>query len=193
MVMEMRLKWTGGRIGNGYTVMHFRESDVATMDIVSQKIADNVHAALKATNSIVERIPNDVQISIDSEIRNLDTTTGTLLSIHAVDAHEALVGRQPGSFAAPSGAYTTLSTSAVVGGKRLKGRIFWVPLASLAFTESGSVGPTTIGMADATVNAFRDAPGFYTLSVWSRTHGVQADVAAVNTSSRTGTLRTRND
>lgn len=194
---EYRAVWnvTGG--GVGYSVFHVREPLGSGISDSANNFAADLRAGLVTLGG---DLPNDVTISFESEAREIDTATGNLLGVHAVTPPANVVGIQTGTYAAPSGAKVELITGAIVGGRRLKGRTFIVPLAGTSYENNGMVSAGAIGRLNTAFNMFRDAVGEYSLAVWSRPQGaptpragVLADVLSVAASQKAAILRSRRD
>jgi hypothetical protein len=189
-MFEYRAVWqvTGG--GTGYSVFHVREAVTPSIATAAQGFADDLRAGL---NSLGGDLPNDVTISFESEAREIDVSTGTLIGVHGVTAPANVVGIQTGVYSAPSGAKVDLNTEAIVAGRRLKGRTFIVPLASTSYSDSGQVVTGARGRLVTAFEMFRDETDLYSLAVWSRTHGILADVVSVAASAKAAVLRSRRD
>jgi len=196
-MFEYRAVWnvTGG--GVGYSVFHVREAGIEPLALSAEAFADDLRAGLA---TLTGDLPNDVSISFESEAREMDVATGTLVGVHAIDAPSTVNGLGSGVYAAPSGAKVNLSTSAIVAGRRLKGRTFIVPLIGTAYSDSGRIAPGTLSRLGTAFEAFRDNPGNYSLAVWSRPQagpparaGTLADVVSVAPSLNAAVLRSRRD
>lgn len=189
-MFEYRAVWnvTGG--GVGYSVFHVREANTVSIDIAATTFATDLRAGL---SSLGGDLPNDVTISFESEAREIDVTTGTLIGVHAVTAPANVVGIQTGTYSAPAGAKVDLITSSIVSGRRLKGRTFIVPLAGTSYADNGQVASGARGRLTTAFEMFRDDPATYSLAVWSRTHGILADVISFSPSLRSAVLRSRRD
>ena len=196
-MFEYRAVWsvTGG--GTGYSVFHVREPTGVNIEASAEAFSDDLRAGLVTLGG---DLPNDVTISFESEAREIDVETGTLLGVHAVSPPASITGVQTGVYSAPSGAKVELLTGAVVAGRRLKGRTFIVPLASTSYSDSGRVSSGAIGRLNTAFEMFRDAVSAYSLAVWSRPKtgegaraGFLADVIAVSASTNAAVLRSRRD
>jgi hypothetical protein len=189
-MFEYRAVWsvTGG--GVGYSVFHVREGVTPSVATAAQGFADDLRAGLA---TLTGDLPNDVSISFESEARELDVSTGTLVGVHAVDPPSDVAGIGTGVYAAPSGAKVDLNTEGIVAGRRLTGRTFIVPLIGTAYTDGGLIASGTRSRLNTAFEAFRDEVDLYSLAVWSRTHGILADVTSVSASLKAAVLRSRRD
>lgn len=189
-MFEYRAVWsvTGG--GVGYSVFHVREAGLSSVAAEAQIFVDDLRAGLVTLGG---DLPNDVTISFESEVKEIDVPTKALIGVHAVTPPASITGVQTSTYAAPSGAKVDLITNAIVAGRRLKGRTYIVPLIGSSYADNGQISSGARGRLNTAFEAFRDQPGAYSLAVWSRTHNVLADVAACSASTRAAVLRSRRD
>lgn len=185
-MLQYRARWSGGRIGSGYSV--FNVDGAIGNDL--QGVADEIRLWFSSRSSA---LPNDVTISFEAEVKEL-TVAGNLISIGAVTAPGSVTGGYSGDWSSSSGRVVRWTTADVVGGRRLIGHTFLVPSAQ--FTDSsGSVLAGTIS-ADATAHAALIAglSGNGTpLVVWSRRYATTGEVTLGQTLARPVSLRSRND
>lgn len=187
MPLEYTARWTGGRIGSGATVFHFRPvGGAAGAQAAATACRDFI-------NAIRAYLPASVTVSFDPEARLL-SVDGTLEAVYPIVPPAAVVGSGPTTFANGTGVLIRYSTAAIAAGRRLQGRMFLVPAVSGVFAV-GEVTAAVRGAIDAAGATFLTAlnsagPG---LVVWSRTAQVFADVTAIQTQSRPTVLKTRND
>jgi hypothetical protein len=189
-MFEYRAIWNVQGGGTGYSVFHVREAGIEPISASAQSFANALRTGF---NSLVARLPDDVIINFDSEARELNVATGTLIGVHGVTPPSNVVGTASGVYAAPSGARVDLITSGIVAGRRLRGRTYMVPLAGSEYTSTGLVAPATRTALNSAFNTFRDNPGNWSLAVWSRTHGALADVISVNAPGEVAILRSRRE
>jgi len=140
-------------------------------------------------------IPNDVVISFSSEVLNLDTSTGQLEGVLTVTPPGNVFGQNTASHAAPAGARIAWTTPAIVAGRRLRGATFIVPISSGAFDTDGTLTSGVQTTLNAAALDFRSTGVFTSVqpSVWSRTHGIQADITGHQVPDRVAVLRSRRD
>lgn len=189
-MFEYRAIWNVQGGGVGYSVFHVREAGLSSISAEAQIFADDLRTGLF---SIAGMLPDDVQITFDTEARELNVVTGALESVGSVDAPAAVTGASAAVYSAPSGARVDLITESIVAGRRLRGRTYMVPLYSTAYTTNGSISSGAQSSLEGAFETFRDQAGAYSLAVWSRTHGVLADVASVNVPSEAAILRSRRE
>ena len=189
-MFEYRAVWNVQGGGVGYSVFHVRESPVTTIGAASQQFATDLRAGF---NSLVTRLPDDVVINFDSETRELDVATGTLIGVHSVTAPATVTGTSTGTYSAPAGARVDLITGSITAGRRLRGRTYIVPLSGDSFTNIGTVSSAAQTLLETAFQMFDGVPNVYSMGVWSRTHGVIADVTSVNVPSESAILRSRRE
>jgi hypothetical protein len=189
MPMQYRVNWSGTTGGAGVSVFNARWS-VGSLGSL-QPFADAVRVFFDSLKAIV---PNEVSWTFPAEVQEFDTSSGQLKSVHAVTAPASVSATSSGSFAHASGARIDWHTPAIVNGRRLRGRTYMVPLVNTSFGPDGLVTTTArttlTNAGNALINALA-TPG--SLAVWSRTHGILADVQSPHVSSLGSVLRTRRD
>jgi hypothetical protein len=145
MFYRVRCAWTGGITGPGVSTFFF---DPAATDLT----------ALKSWfNSVSTWIPNTVTITIPANVDQVDETTGNILGGTTLLGNGTAVGSAtPAAFSLVSGALVQWYTSDVVNSHRVRGRTFLVPLAGVAYGNTGQVSAgvlSSIITANATFRA----------------------------------------
>ena len=190
-MFQYRAIWQVPGGGTGYSVFHVRESPGAPIGTSVQLFADAVRLGFTSFSGI---IPNDVQISFDTEAIEMDVSTGQLTGVHGVTAPAPITGGSAASWAPPVGARVDLLTNSVVAGRRLRGRTFIVPLGSSAFSvDTGQILTSARDDMNEGFEVFRDDALNWSLGVYSRTHGVLADVTQCSANIEAAVLRSRRD
>jgi hypothetical protein len=189
-VFEYRAIWNVQGGGTGYSVFHVREASTSGVAAAAQTFAADLRTGFQ---SIVAHLPDDVILNFDSEARELDVATGQLLAVHAFTAPTAVTGSSTAAYSAPSGARVDLVTAGIVAGRRIRGRTYLVPITSLDYTTTGTIQSTARTAFNACFDTFKGRSGVYSLGVWSRTHGVIADVVTCSTPSEAAILRSRRE
>jgi len=188
-ISEYRVQWTGGRIGEGFTVLHLGISGAGVPMAPVNTAIRNWFTALRAT------IPDDVNWVFPTEMRQFDEATGTLESVLPIPQATGLAGSAGGAYLSGVGRLVKWTTGSVVNGRRLVGHTYLVPSVASAGTDLGSISPTVItsdNVAHAALIAALAAESA-PLVVWSRTGGTEAIVSSGSTLSRPTTMRRRND
>lgn len=187
MVAEYTVRWNGGRIGLGASVFHFGGTDSPSAAFAA------ANAIRSFFDTIKPLLPNTIQITPDPEIRNM-TAAGVLTSVVSFTPPATVVGTGTGAWTNGSGGMIRWTTASVVGGRRLLGRTFIVPLNGSSFT-GGNLTSAAIGSIVAAGNTLQSAmtANGTPLQVWSKKNAVTSDVIGNAVPSRPSTLRTRND
>lgn len=189
MVLESRIVWTVPGGGVGYSVFHH-------LGVGSQPKADAITTALRALiTAVLPSIPNEVSMVPDSEVRELSTIDGSLISTWAVNPGAVQQGSNAGNFMGAAGLRVDADTNIIVAGRRLRGRTYWVPVASAAFSTGGAVLPAQQTLFVNAMNAFRASVAAVAAepAVWSRTHGVAYQVSTYSVPALGAVLRSRRD
>jgi uncharacterized protein (DUF2342 family) len=192
--LEYRVEWNGTAItGPGISVFHGRTDGVATTGAAAQSLANRVRTFWDAVKGLV---PGGVTWTFPNEVTELDTSSGVLLGVHAVTSPADVVsGGASSSHSRPSGGRVDWNTSAVVAGRRLRGRTYIVPLTGAQYDSAGSLSTTCIATLESAATTYRSTGVFTeaTPVVWSRTHGILADVIGSSVTDRASILRSRRD
>lgn len=193
MPLEYRTEWVVTSSSNtGTSVHHGRAVTGSTPEQGAQALADRVHAFWA---TVAASMPNDVQISFPSEVVDVNTTTGLLTAVYEVTPGALVTGGSTLEFAAPVGARAEWRTPAIVAGRRLRGRTFMVPLAGGAFATDGGLDETTRAFLQDAADDYIDNSVFAAVQtvVWSRTHGILADITSAFVPDEAAVLRSRRD
>lgn len=193
MVLEYRPEWQVGTSSNtGFSVHHGRSAALVTASEGAQDLANKVGAFWTALTS---QMPEDVEISFPSEVLDINTSTGVLEDVLTVTPPSAIQGVVTGTFAAPAGARVEWRTSAIVAGRRLRGRTYIVPIAGGAYDGNGTLDPASRTVMQEAADDYWDEGLFSDAvpTVWSRTHGVQADISQALVPDEAAILRSRRD
>jgi hypothetical protein len=191
---EYRVEWNGSVItGAGISVFHSRGDGVATNATTAQSMADRCRTLFDGIKALV---PTGIIWTFPNEVTELDTATGVLTDVHSITP-PADVSSSAGStsYSRPSGGRVDWNTSAIVNGRRLRGRTYFVPLAGSTQDGTGGITTTAIATLETAANAYRNT-GVFTAAtpvVWSRTHGIVADIIGSSVIDRCSVLRSRRD
>lgn len=194
MPVEYRVQWAGTSItGPGVSVLHARTSGGATTSQCAQALADRARTFFDAVKAMV---PAGVTWSFPPEATELDTATKQLIGVHAVTSPaDVLSTGAASSWSRPSGGRVDWLTTAIVNGRRLRGRTYLVPLTTGSYDATGSIATTAIATLETAAAAYRNT-GVFTASqpaVWSRTHGILADISGSNVPDLVTVMRSRRD
>lgn len=190
-MLRVKSVWTGFTGSPGFTNFYFGyTSDLTGANsavTATQQFWDQVHTAL----------PAGVAVQASQEVEVVDPANGDLLStITATAASPSWVGTVAGPYAAPVGAVINWKTSAIHSGRRVRGRVFLVPLGGDRFQSDGTLlDATRTQLLSAGNNLATGA-----LSVWARPKGpppvvagAEYDVNGVSVPDKACILRSRRD
>lgn len=190
-MQRTRLLWEGLSGGLGYSNFYSRVADPGQHDpsLAAQDIANFL-------NEIRLRIPGDVTWRFETDIPVISDVDGEAQDFLVLPAQPTFT--QPGgsgTYAAPTGAVVTWNTGTTIGGRRLRGRTYLVPMVSSTFEGDGTLSASAITtLADAAAHLYstntaqhlvwsRPAPGRAGTSWPIQSHSV-ADKAAILRSRR---------
>jgi len=152
---------TGGRIGTGFTNFFF-----STGAGTAQLAADAMRAFLSSAYSAGGKLPNGCLITFPTVVDTIEATNGQLTSNTPITAPVQITGSDTGPYAAVAGACVTWRTGDFVGGKRVRGRTFLVPMGALGFQNNGTLDdPTVSGISTAASTLVAATPEFV---IWRR-------------------------
>lgn len=192
MVIEYRVNWEGPVGGPGVTVFHGRPSNSGFDQEASEDLAARAHAFF---DDIKALIPAGYTLSFPGEAIELNTTTGVLEDVYTFTPPADVTCAGSGDWAAPAGCRVEWRTAAIVNGRRLRGRTYIVPIAAGAFDTEGTIDSGTVTLLTTAAEDFIDDSVFANvdIAVWSRTHGILADVVNVFVPDEASILRSRRD
>jgi len=181
-----RTTWNGFVGGPGVTTLYW---DIAAA-------TPNLAAWNTFLSAIAARLPAVVVLQSQSSGDVLDDVTGNIIGSWTGAAQAAVPGTAVGAYTAPSGACINWRTAGIVGGHRVRGRSFLVPLSGASYDTDGSLlaaALTTLRGALATFQAAASP----NLLVWHRpVGGGGGDSFAVNAADipdKAAILRSRRD
>lgn len=194
MPLEVTVDWTGtGLTGVGTSVFHGRTDGVATTSAAAQSLADRVRQFFFDVKGV---IAPGITWVFRNEVLELDTTTGVLLSAIPVTPPISITSTgTSANYSRAVGARVDWNTSAVVNGRRLKGRTYLVPVSGGNLDTTGTLATSCIAACTTAATNYCNT-GVFTQArpgVWSRTHGILADAIAGTVDDRTSVLRSRRD
>lgn len=165
MVHIVRTEWAGTSGGPGLTQMAIEPS-------FGELTPEGAVNAVRAFwNSMVTILPNELTLQVSPIIDEYNTVTGQLIGSTVSSTTPAVVtGGNAGAFAGGSGLKVTWETGVIANGRRVRGSTFVVPVASSAFTTSGTTTPTTQTLINGSAQTLIDAlnTNVSELAVWSR-------------------------
>lgn len=139
LVHQYRALWDTESGGSGFSVFHAAQG---LSQAQAQAWATSIRDMFFALTSTI--IPADVTISFPGEVLELNTATGELAAVVAVTPPTTCVGSATGAYSAPSGGRIRWNTAGIVGGRRVAGTTFIVPLISSAYDDAGTLSASTM-------------------------------------------------
>jgi hypothetical protein len=170
-MLRVTALWTGFPGAPGFTNLYFGGSGDTGIDAF-----DAANRVRSFFSGMTLCFPVSVNIQVQAQVAVVDAASGAQTGeITANPAPANVVGAGTGPFAAPAGACVTWRSPDFVGGRRVRGRTFLVPLAAAAYESDGTLLPARIAeiRSAATTLAFGGTqPPF---GVWHRpAKGTQA-------------------
>jgi hypothetical protein len=192
MVAEYRVGWNSGSTNPGVTVFHGRTTTGANEVTASQGLADRVRAFFDGIKTV---IAGGVTWNFPGEVTWLNTSTGELESVQTPNAPANVVSTGAGTYSAPSGCRVEWRTGAIVSGRRLRGRTYFVPLVSNGYDTTGTIAAATITAVKAAADTYALAGPTSAVQpvIWSRTHGIAADITSSIIPDEAAVLRSRRE
>lgn len=162
LLWRVTSKWSGGQIGTGFTNFFFTEG-IGTV----QGAADATRTFWRGCYGTVgNNLPSGITITNPTGVDVIEPATGALLTTLPVTNGGNLSGADSGKYAAPAGVCVSWRTSGVVGGHRVKGRTFVVPVGAGALQTNGTPDDTFVSQCQAAAAAMIADP--VELVVWHR-------------------------
>lgn len=152
---RVRVALTGYPGGPGVSTFYFRGLQTARQSLQSFYTA------------ILGGMPDDVRVQVEATGDIIESTTGDLVGSWVKDPLPALAGTDPGLYAAPVGVLVRWNTGSIVGGKRVRGRTFLVPITNPNFNTFGQVSAAAVAQIEGAANAFRFEQSL-DFVIWSR-------------------------
>ena len=124
-IQRLRTTLSGFIGGPGVSTMYFVDA------------AASVAAVRAFWNSFASSMPQDVTIQVEAQGDIIEDSTGAITGGWTGSPVTAVVGGISSGYSAPVGTSVRWNTGAVVGGRRLHGRTFVVPLGGNSFDTAG--------------------------------------------------------
>lgn len=184
-INRLRVEWSGNAVtGPGLTTFYgtgFTAADMsAAVNDYWQAVAPLVPAGVTWTTPM----GGDV----------IDETTGELTGTWGTGGSLQTTSSSAGDYAAGVGLRHTLQTAGIVGGRRVRGSFFLVPISATRFDTDGSIDNDSLTTIDAAAQALFTALNTEWV-VWSRPTATRAgsasEVTGVTTPDRVSWLRSR--
>lgn len=155
------LSWTGNAVvGNSVTVLHYSASDNPVPPVAAIKTAMGLYPLL---------FPSGLTVTVPNSGDQIDDTTGNLTGVWTTSGGGSVAMANGGGFAAGAGACIGWTTGGIVPGtkgpRKLRGRMFLVPLAGAVYGTDGTILDTELPKLQSIADGIRTAGP---LAVWHR-------------------------
>lgn len=191
-MLRITARWTGFPGAPGYSNFFFAGGGgfIGDHNQVAQRV-------MGAFDEIRVLLTGGTSISLLPEAAVVDSDTGMVSELRALDPIAPVEGTSSATYAGPAGAVVNWRTSDLRNGRRIRGRTFLVPLNSNAYDDSGTLSVVALQDIGNFADAMRATDIDSELGVWSRpvggTGGVFATVDAHNVPDMVAVLRSRRD
>lgn len=136
--------------------------------------------------------PSSCSIHVPDEGQVIDVTTGQPVGSWSFpEAGGDMNGNSGAPFAAVSGAIVHWTTGVFLGGRKIQGSTYLVPLTSDSFDTNGTIAPTVLDAIRSAASALAADPS--TLSVYSRKNQAAVLVSGASVPDKAVVLRSRRD
>jgi hypothetical protein len=153
--------WSGGKIGTGFTNLYFTLGTGT-----AQAVADSVKAFFSGCYSVGAFLPTGVTMSFASQVDQIGDHSGELTLSELVTPPSPITGSDGTRYAAVAGGCVTWQTNGFLGGKRVRGRTFLVPVGGGGLQADGTLDSTFLGFVSTAAAALIAATP--ELVVWHR-------------------------
>lgn len=191
-ILQGTITWTGFQGAPGYTNLHVRNAGIITTAV------DNLVTGLQTMcTDIKSQEATGVTLTASQEVKEFDEATGALVGLHtSTVAVPPQVGAGGAQGPSPVGGCISFTTNGVNRGRRVRGRLFVVPVAGNRFESNGSLAADFI----AALNTI--ATNWYVTAarecvIWSRPRsgagGAAFDIVSHHVTDQAAVLRSRRD
>lgn len=155
-----RWTWSGNGIGLGFSSFY---NAGGTAQPLADAAGVLMNGILGATGS---NLPSGVTVVPDPLCDLIDPTNGQLVNSQPVTPPATVTGGASVSYPAMAGMCVTWQTVGVVGGRRVRGRTFFVPITTSKYQPDGTIDNTYLASCRVVAAAF--ATSAATPVVWHR-------------------------
>lgn len=173
-LLRVKINWTGFTGGPGYTNLHFEPTDGSAIDQADVDSAVNKTAFFLSAWRAYQ--PIGLSTQVDTAVAEIDENSGAIQNYHVGPDVPAGLGQGAGNYAAGSGACISLYTADVRNGRRVRGRIFMVPLGNSALEADGTINAGALTNMRASAAALIDDLDPVRLVVWVRPFGFPIEI-----------------
>lgn len=196
-IVKIQVDWTGFNGGPGYTNLYFSDT---TFGLATQAIANSAAAKVDTfLASMTARFPLAVAAKVNPTAEIINPADGKLQGFMTVTPSNTRQGEGTGTYSGASGACVNWYTGGVVRGRRVRGRMFLVPLIGSSYATNGTLDDTMLtGLRTAVATLSANNTTSW-LGVWSRpsakgaTDGNWFGVQSSTVNDKAAILRSRRD
>lgn len=159
-ILRVKVRWSGFQGAPGYSNFHFR--DFGAPGGWEPGVAE-AQACVAKTKTFMDALglsnfPNGLQLAVQSDVEEIEDTTGALVDIHATTPVATYTSSiAAASYSASSGAVINWRTAVVRKNRRVRGKTFLVPLAGNRYENNGTLTAGTItDISNACTNFIAD-------------------------------------
>jgi hypothetical protein len=204
MIGKIVTTWAGTSGGPGITQLYVNPIG---QTLLTQAQAQSAANAVRAFwDSSKAYMPDEVILTVQPTVDMYDHGNGTLTNtVSAATPPTSVQGQSVTNFSMAAGGKVNLQTASINNGRRVRGTIYMVPMASVAFSATGTISAgvrTAMNTAGASLLAALGAAGLE-LIVWGRPlkneakvvvrQGTINPVISIDTAEKTAILRGRRD
>lgn len=165
-ITRITAQWGNFRGAPGYSNFHFDGEFLDESGVEAAAVA--VHGFFEAFR---HSLPGSVDIDIRPTAEVIDEASGQITSTVDFAVPPTVHGGTGDNYSAATGAVVNWNTQDYVGGRRVRGRTFLVPLATSAFDSSGDIASANLTAIRTAAAGLITAPIDHPLSVWRRPVG----------------------
>jgi hypothetical protein len=165
-ILRIKINWSGFTGGPGYTNLHYETTAGGAIDQAAVDSAVNKSAFFLSAWRPYQ--PLNLSTSVDTAVAEVDENTGTIQNYWTGPTVAPGLGASSGVYAAGSGACISLYTADVRNGRRVRGRIFMVPLGTASLEADGTLNSTALTAFRASAASLIDDLDPVRLTVWVR-------------------------
>jgi hypothetical protein len=168
-ILKITAAWSGFTGAPGYSNFYFKDFSVEggnPVEADADAAGDRVETFFGAVAGL---LPAAVKVTVSTEAAVIDEANGDILNFFSTGTRAAVSGTAAANgYSAASGVVVTWRTGGVVAGRRVRGRTFLVPTATVAYDLDGTLQNSSITTLQNAANALISDTGTPDLGVWAR-------------------------
>lgn len=157
LLNRIRIDWAGTPVtGASVTTLHYDATGGAVPDVAK---------VLTAFQGIASSLPTGLTITVPNSGDVIDSATGVLQTTWTGGVGGTATGSDGTTYPKGVGAVLTMLTAGVANGRRVRGRVFLVPLGGSGYATDGTINNALLGpLAAVGTNLMAAGP----LMIWHR-------------------------